>query len=190
LGRKPIPEGRLEKLFCDRFNSSREDKPLKSTQLVARSDKPPLESLRRFTDLHSKDVGSKRFQFKTVLAVIEDETGRGQEVDDGESHDEIWETQDVGDGESRQKLYPRNDNFLTYFKCTNEGRSSFLIPSASSSVKDSISPMRSGNFSSCEHPEIFKRLRDFTSPMLSGRIFMLRHLFRFKKMRLFKFPTD
>jgi hypothetical protein len=27
--------------------------------------------------------------------------------------------------------------------------------------------MHSGNFSSCEHPEIFKLLRDFTLPMFS-----------------------
>jgi hypothetical protein len=137
-----------------------------------------------------KDVGSKRFQFKT-LAVIEDETGKGHDVDDGESHDEIWENQDVGDGESWWKLYPRNDNLLTYFNCPIEERNfSFSIPSACTSVKDSISPMRFGNFPSCEHQEIFKRLRDFTLPMLSGRIFSLQHPSRFKKTRLVKFPID
>jgi len=35
-----MPEGRLKTLFFDRSNSSREDKPPKSTELVARSDKP------------------------------------------------------------------------------------------------------------------------------------------------------
>jgi anti-sigma28 factor (negative regulator of flagellin synthesis) len=100
LGRKPIPEGRLENLFPDRSNSFREDKPLKSTQLVEQSDKPPSGSLRRFTDLQSmKDVGNERFKHKT-LAEIKEEIDGGQYVDDGESHDEIWETQDVGDGES------------------------------------------------------------------------------------------
>jgi hypothetical protein len=77
-----------------------------------------------------KDVGSQHFQFKT-LAEIKEEIG-GVE------------------------LYPRNDNLLTCFNCPIEERNcSFSIPSASTSVKDSISPMRSGNLSSCEHPEIF-----------------------------------
>jgi anti-sigma28 factor (negative regulator of flagellin synthesis) len=46
-----------------------------------------------------KDVGNERFKHKT-LAEIKEEIDGGQYVDDGESHDEIWETQDVGDGES------------------------------------------------------------------------------------------
>jgi hypothetical protein len=175
LARKPIPEGRLDNLFLDRSNTSRADKPLKSTQLVAQSDKPPSGSSRLFTDLQS------------TKAEIKEEI----DVDDGESHDEIWETQDVGDGESWRKLYPHNDNLLTYFNCPIEERNcSFSISSASSSVKNSKSPIRSGNFSSCEHPEIFKLLRDFTLPMLSGRIFRLQHLFRFKKTRLVKFSID
>jgi hypothetical protein len=112
-----------------------------------------------------KDVGSQRFQFKTPAEIKEELGG--------------------------VELYPHNDNLLTYFNCPIEERNcSFSIPSASSSVKDSISPMCSGNFSSCEHPEIFKRLRDFTLPMLSGRILRLQHPSIFKKMRLFKFPTD
>jgi hypothetical protein len=85
-----------------------------------------------------KDVGNERFKHKT-LAEIKEEIDGGQDVDDGESHD----------GESWLKLYPRNDNLLTYFNCPIEERNcSFSIPSASSSVKDFISPMRSGNFSS------------------------------------------
>jgi hypothetical protein len=112
-----------------------------------------------------KDAGSQRFQFKTP-AEIKEELGGGE-------------------------LYPPNDNLLTCFNCPIEERHfSFSIPSASSSVKDSISPMRSGNFSSCEHPEIFKHSRDFTLPMLSGRALRLQHPSRFKKSRLVKFPID
>jgi hypothetical protein len=137
-----------------------------------------------------KAVGNERFKHKT-LAEINEEMDGGQDVDDGESHDEIWETQDVGDGESWLKLYPRNDNLLTYFNCPIEERNcSFSIPSASNSIKDFISPMCSGNFSSCEHPEIFTLLIDFTLQMLLGRIFSLQHPSRFKKTRLFKCPTD
>jgi hypothetical protein len=50
--------------------------------------------------------------------------------------------------------------------------------------------MRSGNFSSCEHPEIFRVSRDFTLPMLSRRIFRHQHPSRFKKARFVKFPID
>jgi hypothetical protein len=35
-----MPEGRLKNSFLDRSNSSRDEKPQKSTELVARSDKP------------------------------------------------------------------------------------------------------------------------------------------------------
>jgi hypothetical protein len=112
-----------------------------------------------------KDVGSQRFQFKTPAEIKEELGGT--------------------------ELFRRNDNLLTYFNCPIEERNcSVSIPSASSSVKDSISPMRSDNFSSCEHPEIFKCLRDFTLPMLLGRIFSLQHPSRFKITRLFKFPID
>jgi hypothetical protein len=112
-----------------------------------------------------KGVGSQCFQFETP-AEIKEELGGAQ-------------------------LDPHNDNLLTCFNCTIEERHfSFSIPSASSSVKDSISPMPFGNFSSCEHPEIFKHSRDFTLPMLSGRIFRLQHPFRFKKTRLVKFLID
>jgi hypothetical protein len=89
VGREPIPEGRLENLFPDGSNSSREDKPLKSIQLVAQSDKPPSGRSRRFTNLQSmKAVGSERFKHKT-LAEINEEIDGGQDIDDGESHDEI-----------------------------------------------------------------------------------------------------
>jgi hypothetical protein len=112
-----------------------------------------------------KGFGSQRFQFKTLVE-IKEELG-GAELD------------------------PHNDNLLTCFNCPIEERNcSFSIPSASSSVKDSISPMRFGNFSRCEHPEIFRVSRDFTLPMLSGRIFRLQHPSRFKKTRLVKFPID
>jgi hypothetical protein len=61
---------------------------------------------------------------------------------------------------------PRNDNFLTHLKCPTEERNcSLLIPSARSSVKDSISPMHSGSSLSCEHPEMFKHTRDFECPI-------------------------
>jgi hypothetical protein len=122
-----------------------------------------------------KEVGSKAFQSKTLVDI----------------HDEIGEGQDGDDGASRLKLYPHNDNFLTYFKCSIEDKNcSFSIPSANSSVKDSRSHKRSGNFSRCEHPEIFKLSRDFTSQILSGRIFSLQHPFRFKKTSLFKCLID
>jgi hypothetical protein len=112
-----------------------------------------------------KDAGSQRFQFKTPVEIKEELGG--------------------------VELSPRNDNLLQCFNCPIEERNcSFSIPSASSSVKDSISPMRSGNFSSCEHPEIFKHSRDFTLPMLSGRALRLQHPSRFKKSRLVKFPID
>jgi len=74
----------LENLFRDRSNSSREDKPLKSTQLVAQSDKPSSGSSRLFTNLQSmKAFGIKRFQYKT-LAKIKEEIGECQNVDDDE----------------------------------------------------------------------------------------------------------
>jgi hypothetical protein len=112
-----------------------------------------------------KDVGSQRFQFETP-AEIKEQLGGAE-------------------------LYPHNDNLLICFNCPIEERNcSFSIPSASSSVKDSMSPMHSGNFSSCEHPEIFRVSRDFTLPMLSGRFFSLQHPFRFKKLRLVKFLID
>jgi hypothetical protein len=50
--------------------------------------------------------------------------------------------------------------------------------------------MRSGNFSSFEHPEIFRISRDFTLLTLSGRNFRLQHPFRFKKTRFVKYPID
>jgi hypothetical protein len=112
-----------------------------------------------------KGVGSQHFQFETP-AEIKEELGGAE-------------------------LYPPNDNLLTCFNCPIEERNfSFSIPSASSSVKDSISPMPSGNFSSCEHPEIFTHSRDFTLPMLSGRAFRLQHPSRFKKTRLVECPID
>jgi hypothetical protein len=112
-----------------------------------------------------KDAGSQRFQFKTPVEIKEELGGA--------------------------ELHPRNDKVPTYFNCPIEERNcSFSIPSARSLVKDSISPMRSGNFSSCKHPEIFKHLRDFTLAKLSGRIFSLRHPSRFKKTRLVKFSID
>jgi hypothetical protein len=112
-----------------------------------------------------KDVGSQRFQFKTPAEIKEELDG--------------------------VELYPRNDNILTCFNCPIKERSySFSIPSASSSVKDSISPMRSGNFSSCEHPEIFRVSRDFTLLILSGRFFSLQHPSKFKKTRLVECPID
>jgi hypothetical protein len=83
--------------------------------------------------------------------------------------DEIQE--EFGEGRHGGKFQshfqcPRNDNFLTHFKCPTEERNcSLLIPSARSSVKDSISPMHSGNSVSCEHPEIFKHTRDFECPI-------------------------
>jgi hypothetical protein len=88
----------LDNLFPVRSNTSRENKLLKSTQLVARSDKSPLESLRNFTDIHSmKGVGSQRFQFGT-LAEIKEELGGAD-------------------------LYPLNNNLLTCFNCPIEERS-------------------------------------------------------------------
>jgi len=50
--------------------------------------------------------------------------------------------------------------------------------------------MRSDNFSSYEHLEIFRVSRDFTLPMLSGRVFRLQHPSRFKKTRLVECPID
>ena len=84
------------------------------------------------------------------------------------------------------ELSPSNDNFLT---CP-ERNCLFSILSASDSVKNSISPMYSGNFLSYEQPAIIKSLRDFILLMLSGRFFRPWHPSRFKKTRFVKFPID
>jgi hypothetical protein len=138
-----MPEGRLKNSFLDRSNSSREEKPPKSTELVACSEKPQLRS----------------FSFPNTLQIVEVGVSRKAEIQE-----------EFGEGRYGNFLSPfqcpRNDNFLTHLKCPTEERNcSLLIPSARSSVKDSISPMHSGNSVSCEHPEIFKHTRDFECPI-------------------------
>ena len=111
----------------------------------------------------------------------------------GESHDEISESQEVEisesqevSGESCLLLHPLNDNFLSLFNCpTDEGSCLIAVSSASSSVKDSITPKCSGKFSSLEHILMSRVSRDFKLQMLSGRLIRLQHPFKLTQVNKF-----
>jgi hypothetical protein len=67
-----MPEGRLKNSFLDRSNSSREEKPPKSTELVACSEKPQLRSFSFPNTLQIVEVGVSR------KAEIQEEFGEGR----------------------------------------------------------------------------------------------------------------